>query len=660
MTSTLKYYPENDPYGREFFSGLVLINYVKDHKGHEFVGDLRLLVESMERQAFPASNFGVSFVSQEGTVESGVLSIVDFVLGSFSLKKSDQEASLLEWLTDIFTPTIDGGSDEATKKVLIQLETIMNNYLVKNLDSSDLAKDLLDANSVCISVIRLVLFAILARNYKPMELPPVVSRLSEAFENTPLVRQSYEQIFQKPSIPFPPSGDCDKEVMLSRCPLIYITTAINYTNGLPHVGHVYEILTSDVFARYQRTTGRAVRFVTGTDEHGLKIATTAQSMGITPKALCDMYCAEFKALNAQLQTTEDRFIRTTEAQHEKTCQWLWNRCKANGDIYLENYLGWYNVREEAFVTERVAKEANYLDEVSGKPLTKMEEPSYFFRMSKYQEQLLQHIHAHSNFIQPEARRTEILRRLEEPLEDLSISRATFEWGVPVPGDEQHVMYVWFDALTNYMSAVEFAEGTHLSKFWENANHIVGKDITWFHCVIWPSMLLSAGCKLPTSIVGHGFVSASDGRKMSKSLGNVLDPKSILKFTPTDTLRYYLCREAKYGADVKFDIQGLVDLHNSELADTFGNLVQRVISLAHKHGGVVPENKSLDLPFDLGLLRASVDSSMCQWRLQESLLAIIDACRKTNKFLTTKAPWHEKDLEIVKAVGNYNNRYIVDI
>ncbi|PFH32122.1 methionyl-tRNA synthetase [Besnoitia besnoiti] len=425
----------------------------------------------------------------------------------------------------------------------------------------------------------------------------------------------------------------------------YVTTAINYTNGPPHMGHVYEAVTADVIARFHRIFGRDVYFLTGTDEHGQKIANTAERLGKTPQEICDFYAQGFQDLNKQLHISNDFFIRTTQAQHKTTCQWLWRRVQERGDIYLDTYVGWYNEREETFVSESEARLADYKDVASGKPLQKMEEPSYFFRMSKYRNRLLKHIEEHPDFIRPEERRKNILKRLEEPLLDLSCSRTTFSWGVPVPGDEKHVMYVWFDALTNYYSACKMNEGTRLD-FWPANVHIIGKDILWFHTVIWPCMLMAAELPLPKCVFGHGFVTAADGEKMSKSLGNVVDPLDILKEHDADSFRFYLVREARYGSDLRFDPDALTATTNAELADTLGNLVHRATSLCGKFcGGRVPAEAlpgEGHPPFQVAETVAEMERLMSQFWLREALEVAMNACRDANKFLTDWAPWSLSD------------------
>jgi methionyl-tRNA synthetase len=283
-----------------------------------------------------------------------------------------------------------------------------------------------------------------------------------------------------------------------------------YTNGRPHIGHAYEVIATDVLARYHRVSGKDVFFLTGTDEHGQKVAESAEKENLKPIEMCDNIVKIFQELNSNYNISNDDFIRTTQSRHHETCLWLWNRALEKGDIFLGNYNGWYNTREEKFVTETEALACNYIDTVSGKPLTKTSEPSYFFKMSNYQEKLIQYIKNNENFILPSERKIEILTRLEEPLLDLSISRTTFDWGIPCPSQgekEKHVMYVWFDALTNYLSGVGYNlnEKSDRLKYWPPDVQVVGKDINWFHTVIWPCMLFSADIPLPKTVFSHGFI-----------------------------------------------------------------------------------------------------------------------------------------------------------
>jgi len=420
------------------------------------------------------------------------------------------------------------------------------------------------------------------------------------------------------------------------------TTAINYANGAPHMGHAYESVSTDVLARYHRAYGRMVLFQTGSDEHGQKIAEAAEVAGVPALEFVNGHVAEFQKLNARLDVSNDVYNRTTSEVHKKACAELFKRSRDNGDIYLDTYEGWYNVREETFVTESEAQASGYKDPVSGKDLKKMKEESYFFRQSRYQQQLIDHIKAHPEFIQPAVRRNEILARLQnDELRDLSVSRTTFDWGIPVPDAPKHVMYVWFDALTNYLTGTGWPEETDKKGFWPASVHIIGKDIIWFHCVIWPCMLWSAGLPLPQTIFGHGFVTAEDGQKMSKSIGNVVDPNDVLKKFSSDTFRYYLMRCGIYGSDIPFSEAAMIAIHNADLADVIGNLVHRVTNLCNKNcGGVVPDCGTETI-FNVGLLRAKSEQAMKKFNIQAACEAAIEAVKSTNKYLTDAAPWAVK-------------------
>jgi len=426
-----------------------------------------------------------------------------------------------------------------------------------------------------------------------------------------------------------------------------VTTAINYANGAPHMGHAYEAVSSDVIARYHRVYGRDVLFQTGSDEHGQKIAEVAELEGCAPIDLCEKHVALFRGLNEKINISNDVYNRTTSEAHKEACRTLFELSKKNGDIYLDTYEGWYNVREETFVTESDAALSEYKDPVSGKPLRKMAEESYFFKQSRYQEKLVAHIETHPEFIQPSRRRNEILARLrEDELRDLSVSRTTFDWGIPVPGAPGHVLYVWFDALTNYLTGTGWpgVPVTAASSHWPASVHIIGKDIIWFHCVIWPCMLWSAGLPLPRTVFGHGFVMAADGQKMSKSIGNVVDPLEQLRKYSSDTFRYYLMRSGVYGSDVPFSESNLVLTHNSDLADVLGNLIHRATNLCAKNcQGKVPQMDEVDIEkvIDVPLLRAHAELAMRTYETHKLCELAINAVKDANKYLTDSAPWAVK-------------------
>eukprot|EP00388_Colpodella_angusta_P043111 GDKK01058482.1.p1 GENE.GDKK01058482.1~~GDKK01058482.1.p1 ORF type:complete len:602 (+),score=182.55 GDKK01058482.1:1-1806(+) len=451
----------------------------------------------------------------------------------------------------------------------------------------------------------------------------------------------------------------------------YLTTAINYTNGLPHMGHAYEAVIADVLTRYHRSFGRNVFFLTGTDEHGQKIAQTAASdaWNCSPQELCDHFANAFQTLNRRLSINNDYYVRTSSDVHKETARALWRKAREAGDIYLSEYEGWYNTREETYVTEKEAEATGFKDPVSGKDLTLMKECSYFFKMSKYQTQLIEHINAHPEFIQPEFRKNEILGRLSEPLLDLCISRTKFSWGVPVPSNddgtndhEAHVMYVWFDALSNYLTGIDYfhhrpdvkdSEGVHLSAFWPANVHLIGKDIMWFHCVIWPTILMSCNIPLPKAVVCHGFVNAADGKKMSKSLGNVVDPNDCLDLVGNDSFRYFVMQAAKLGEDFPFVREQMFDIHNAILNDQLGNLIHRATNMTQKYcEGVTPSHSSRDAavmdsfpaPFNPSTVVARLEGCLAKHQTQEALEAVTNAVRETNKFLQDSKPWDKERSE----------------
>ena len=429
----------------------------------------------------------------------------------------------------------------------------------------------------------------------------------------------------------------------------YITTAIAYTNGYPHIGHAYEFLSTDAIARYHRVLGYDTFFLTGADEHGQKVATSAEKAGRTPIEHCDHYVNAFKELNKVLLISNNDYLRTTSPTHEEYARRLWKMCGDNGDIYLAQYEGYYNEREETFVPDSEAEASNFLDPGTGLPLKRVTEESYFFRMSMYCDKLIQYIEENPSFIEPEQYRNNILSRLrKEGLKDLSLSRTSFTWGIPMPDgyDKRHVMYVWFDALTNYITGVRALDPDDERRhYWPADRHIIGKDIIWFHCVIWPCMLLSAGIPLPRGVYSHGFVNGPDGRKMSKSYNNVVEPMAMLNKYPADTLRYFFCSSITYGADIDFLEANLVQMHNSELADILGNLVNRAMNLCSKYcDNVIPDTQhdaAFGLPFDIKELVSGIANDMSTCSINLAISKAMDAARLTNKFLTNAEPWKMK-------------------
>ncbi len=364
----------------------------------------------------------------------------------------------------------------------------------------------------------------------------------------------------------------------------YLTTAIHYPNGRPHIGHAYETIAADVIARFQRLQGREVRFQTGTDEHGLKMAQKARELNMTPRQLADEMSQYFKELFDKLNISYDRFFRTSEDEHHRASQAIWSAMEANGDLYLDRYEGWYSIRDEAYYDESELSDGEGEEKLSpqGTPVEWTVEESWFFRLSKYQEPLLALYREHPEFIQPESRRNEVMRFVEGGLRDLSVSRTSFDWGVKVPGHENHVMYVWVDALTNYLTGLGYPDETpEMAKFWPADLHLIGKDIVRFHTVYWPAFLMSAGIALPKKVFGHGFL-LNRGQKESKSLGNVTDPMELADKFGVDVLRYFLLREISFGQDGSYSAEAIVTRANAELANSFGNLAQRTLSMIFKN------------------------------------------------------------------------------
>jgi len=440
----------------------------------------------------------------------------------------------------------------------------------------------------------------------------------------------------------------------------YITTAISYPNGRPHIGHAYEVIATDAIARFQRLSGRDVFFLTGTDEHGLKMVQTARGEGIEPRALADRNSQFFKAMDDALAISYDRFIRTTEPEHHEASRALWRAMEANGDIYRGRYEGWYSIRDEAFYDEKelIAGEDGEKLSPQGTPVEWTVEESWFFRLSAWQERLLAHYEAHPEFIRPESRRNEVLSFVRGGLSDLSISRASFDWGVKVPGDEAHVMYVWVDALTNYLTGVGYPENSDTYRnYWPADLHIIGKDVVRFHAVYWPAFLMAAGLPLPTTVFGHGFV-LNRGEKMSKSVGNVVDPVEMTALYGVDRLRYFLLREVSFGQDGSYSHEAIVTRTNADLANSFGNLAQRVLSMLHKNlAGELPA-ATFDDPADRALLdevaaacRVDLPRHFEELALERGIEAWMRGVFACNQYVDAQAPWalRKSDPERMKAV-----------
>ncbi|WP_024577943.1 MULTISPECIES: methionine--tRNA ligase [unclassified Afipia] len=426
----------------------------------------------------------------------------------------------------------------------------------------------------------------------------------------------------------------------------YITTAIAYPNGAPHIGHAYEAIATDALARFQRLDGKDVFFLTGTDEHGQKMIQTAQKENMTPLDLATRNAARFKEMDQRLNISFDRFIRTSEKQHHESTQEIWKRMVANGDIYLDSYAGWYSVRDEAYYAEdeTVVGEDNVRRGPQGTPVEWVEEKSYFFELSAYQDKLLALYESQPDFIGPDSRKNEIISFVKSGLKDLSISRTTFDWGVKVPGDEKHVMYVWVDALTNYITGVGFPdEGDKNWKYWPADVHIIGKDIIRFHAVYWPAFLMSAGIPVQKRVFAHGFL-FNRGEKMSKSVGNVVDPFSLADAYGVDQLRYFFLREVPFGQDGNYNHEAIVARTNADLANDFGNLAQRSLSMiAKQHQGVLPDpgefsdNDKAILAMADGMLEQA-RTAMATQQIHQALNAIWAVVAEANRYFAGEAPW----------------------
>lgn len=428
----------------------------------------------------------------------------------------------------------------------------------------------------------------------------------------------------------------------------YVTTAITYPNGDPHIGHAYEYVATDAIARFKRLDGFDVRFLTGTDEHGLKMVETAAAEGIGTAELARRNSDVFQRLQERLNISFDRFIRTTDPDHHEASKEIWRRMAAAGDIYLDTYSGWYSVRDERFFVE---SETRLLDDgtraavETGAPVTWTEEQTYFFRLSAYADKLLAHYEANPDFIAPEVRRNEVVSFVAGGLRDLSISRTSFDWGVQVPEHPDHVMYVWVDALTNYLTGVGYpdTDSEMFRRYWPADLHMIGKDIIRFHTVYWPAFLMSAGIELPRRVFAHGFL-LNRGEKMSKSVGNVVDPVALIDTFGVDQVRYFLLREVPFGQDGSFSEEAIITRINTDLANELGNLAQRSLSMIAKNlGGVLPEpgeftaaDTDLLATADglLERLRVSFESQAMHLALEAIWLMLGEA----NRYFSAQQPW----------------------
>ena len=430
----------------------------------------------------------------------------------------------------------------------------------------------------------------------------------------------------------------------------YVTTPIYYVNDVPHIGHAYTTLACDVLARFMRLDGYDVKFLTGTDEHGQKVEKSALEKGIDPQSFTDQVSQNFRDLLGTMNFSNDDFIRTTEERHKLAVQDLWKRLMDRGELYLDKYAGWYSVRDEAFYDEKeLTTDANG-DKVapSGAPVEWVEEASYFFKLSEWGERLLKFYDENPDFILPKTRRNEVISFVEGGLLDLSVSRTTFKWGVPVPGDDDHIMYVWLDALTNYITAVGFPDENHgeFQTYWPADLHMVGKDILRFHAVYWPAFLMAAGVEPPKRVFAHGWWT-NEGQKISKSLGNVIDPIELVEKYGLDPVRYFLMREVPFGNDGDFSHAAMVARMNGELANDLGNLAQRVLSMVNKNcGGSVPHHGDFAAD-DTDMLEAArgiLDNTREHMDVQAFNLALEDiwvVVRACNAYIDRQAPWKLK-------------------
>lgn len=428
----------------------------------------------------------------------------------------------------------------------------------------------------------------------------------------------------------------------------YITTAIAYPNGAPHIGHAYEYIATDAIARFKRLDGFDVRYLTGTDVHGQKMAEAAAAEGITAAELATRNSDVFQALQDKLGISYDRFIRTSDADHYEASKDIWRAMNEAGDIYLGTYSGWYSVRDERFFAEdeTEVREAGRFAIETGTPVTWTEEQTYFFRLSQYTERLLAHYEAHPEFIGPDVRRNEIVSFVSGGLKDLSISRTTFDWGVPVPDHPDHVMYVWVDALTNYLTGVGFPDTSSeaFAKYWPANLHMIGKDIIRFHAVYWPAFLMSAGIALPERVFAHGFINVK-GEKMSKSVGNVVDPIALVDAFGLDQVRYFFLREVSFGQDGNYSEESIIGRINADLANELGNLAQRSLSMVNKNlDGIVPEPGDFTAD-DLELLQLAGPELLDAVRIHYDVPAMHTALETiwlmlgaANRYFTKQEPW----------------------
>ncbi|MCK1638298.1 methionine--tRNA ligase [Bradyrhizobium sp. 157] len=481
---------------------------------------------------------------------------------------------------------------------------------------------------------------------KSVTKTPPKKRAVTPQEASPAVQAAPVAEISKPAAPRGKPAPAAKPAAAVERNTYFITTAIAYPNGLPHIGHAYEAIATDALARFQRLNGKDVFFLTGTDEHGLKMVQTAEAEGMGVAELAARNAGRFKEMDERLNVSFDRFIRTTEPDHHRSVQVVWDRMQQNGDIYIDTYAGWYSVRDEAYYAEEetVLGEDNVRRGPQGSPVEWVEEKSYFFRLSAYQDRLLQLYESQPDFIGPDSRRNEVISFVKSGLKDLSISRTTFDWGVKVPNDPEHVMYVWVDALTNYITGVGFPDESDPNwRYWPADVHIIGKDIIRFHAVYWPAFLMSAGIPVQKRVYAHGFL-FSRGEKMSKSVGNVVDPFNLADQYGVDQMRYFFLREVPFGQDGNYSHEAIVARINADLANDLGNLAQRSLSMITKQlGGVLPEpgeftdNDKAILAQTDSMLETS-RTAMATQQIHQWLNAVWAVVAEANRYFAGEAPW----------------------
>ena len=465
-------------------------------------------------------------------------------------------------------------------------------------------------------------------------------------EATPVVQAAPVVERAKPAKPRAKPASVAQSAVAAERNTYFITTAIAYPNGIPHIGHAYEAIATDALARFQRLNGKDVFFLTGTDEHGLKMVQTAESEGLAVAELAERNAGRFREMDERLNVSFDRFIRTTEPAHHHSVQVVWNRMQQNGDIYIDTYAGWYSVRDEAYYAEEetVLGEDQVRRGPQGSPVEWVEEKSYFFKLSAYQDRLLELYESQPDFIGPDSRRNEVISFVKGGLKDLSISRTTFDWGVKVPNDPEHVMYVWVDALTNYITGVGFPDESAANwRYWPADVHIIGKDIIRFHAVYWPAFLMSAGIPVQKRVYAHGFL-FNRGEKMSKSVGNVVDPFNLADQYGVDQMRYFFLREVPFGQDGNYNHEAIVARINADLANDLGNLAQRSLSMIAKQlEGVLPEpgeftDNDKEILAEADAMLAASRIAMATQQIHQWLNVVWSVVAEANRYFAGEAPW----------------------